>query len=283
MAAGAHHLAFLFALLFAVSASVSSAGGCSSDRFSSNRTFAHCLDLPYLDSSLHFTYDSSARSLSIAFVAPPAKPEGWVAWAINPTGGGMRGSQTLIGFHQADGTLAVKTYNVSRYGPISEGPIAFETSDLAAELSGGAMRIFGKLVLPEGMTPTVEQVWQVGATVANGVPQKHEFNKENMESKGLVDLSKGVLVQSPPPVPAPASSNPAANGTSPSAPGSPSPISASGSNVNVSEIKLENNEFFFSTKYFSFFKKKNCIYLQVNGVGNAVTLIVSLAAGFIYI
>ncbi|XP_074570539.1 cytochrome b561 and DOMON domain-containing protein At4g12980 [Curcuma longa] len=248
MAVGAHHLALLVALLFAASASVSAAGGCSSDKFSSNRTFAHCLDLPHLNSSLHFTYDSAARSLSIAFVAPPAKPEGWVAWAINPTGGGMRGSQALIGFHQADGALAVKTYNISGYGPISEGPIAFETSDLAAEMSGGAMRVFGKLVLPKGMTTTVEQVWQVGATVADGVPQKHGFDKENMEAKGLVDLSKGALVQSPPPAPAPA-----ANGTSPPAPGASPTASASTSNIHV------------------------------KGIGNAVALIVSLAAGFLFI
>ncbi|XP_042423506.1 auxin-induced in root cultures protein 12-like [Zingiber officinale] len=245
MAAGSHNFALLCALLFAASASVSAAGGCSSDKFSSNRTFAHCLDLPQLNSSLHFTYDSAARSLSIAFVAPPDKPEGWVAWAINPTGGGMRGSQTLIGFHQADGTLAVKTYNISGYGPISEAPIAFDTSDLAAELSGGTMRIFGKLVLPKEMTTTtVEQVWQVGETVANGVPQKHRFDKENLESKGFVDLSNGVIVPSPAPAPAPA-----ANCTSPPAPAP----SASGSNK-----------------------------INVNGIGTAVALMVSLAAGFLF-
>ncbi|XP_042426183.1 auxin-induced in root cultures protein 12-like [Zingiber officinale] len=243
MAAGSHNFALLCALLLAASASVSAAGGCSSDKFSSNRTFAHCLDLPQLNSSLHFTYDSAARSLSIAFVAPPDKPEGWVAWAINPTGAGMKGSQTLIGFHQADGTLAVKTYNISGYGPISEAPIAFETSDLAAELSGGTMRIFGKLVLPKEMTTTtVEQVWQVGETVANGVPQKHRFDKENLESKGFVDLSNGVIVPSPAPAPA-------ATGTSPPAPAP----SSSGSNK-----------------------------INVNAIGTAVTLMVSLAAGFLF-
>lgn len=251
MAAGADRLALLCVLL-AVSASVSAASRCSSTTFSRDRTFAHCRDLPHLKSSLHWTYDSAGRNLSIAFVATPASPEGWVAWAINPSGGGMRGSQSLIGFHQANGSMGVKTYNITGYGPIAEGRIAFQTADLSAEFSGGAMRIFGKLVLPQGMPTTVKQVWQVGETVANGVPQRHEFNLNNLEAQGLVDLSRGVLVQSPPPAPAPGP-----NGTSPptAAGGSP-PTPASGSK-NVSQIRLG---IFFSLSSSTLFSR-NYIYV----------------------
>ncbi|KAG6508612.1 auxin-induced in root cultures protein 12-like [Zingiber officinale] len=252
MATGAHlNLALLFVFI-SVSASVSAASRCSSTTFSADRTFAHCRDLPHLDASLHWTYDSTARNLSIAFVATPASPEGWVAWAINPSGGGMRGSQALIGFHQANGSMGVKTYNITEYGPIAEGRIDFQPADLAAEFSGGAMRIFGKLVLPQKMSPTVKQVWQVGATVANGVPQRHEFDRENLEAVGLVDLSRGVFAQSPPPDPA--ASTPASSGTSP-------PGAAGGGSPHTPASGCKN----------------------LNGISKPATLIILLAFGFLFI
>ncbi|KAG1363424.1 Cytochrome b561 and DOMON domain-containing protein [Cocos nucifera] len=164
--------------------------GCASQNLGSSRVFAACTDLPHLSSSLHWTYDRATAALSIAFVAPPAAAEGWVAWAINPTGTGMAGSQALVAFRQADGKMGVKTYNITGYA-LEESKIAFETSDLAAEYAGGVMRIFGTLKLGMEMT-VVSEVWQVGGSVTNGVPDKHAFRTENLESKGKLDLIRGV-------------------------------------------------------------------------------------------
>ncbi|KAL0460437.1 UNVERIFIED_CONTAM: cytochrome and DOMON domain-containing protein [Sesamum latifolium] len=73
---------------------------CKSQTFAQRNTkFANCTDLPSLKAQLHWTYDPSARpnpTISVAFIAPPARPEGWVAWALNPTGSGMLGAQALI-------------------------------------------------------------------------------------------------------------------------------------------------------------------------------------------
>ncbi|URE26933.1 hypothetical protein MUK42_17772 [Musa troglodytarum] len=182
-------------LLLSAVGYAAAAGRCSSVAFPSNRLYAACSDLPHHSSSIHWSYDSAAATLSFAFVAPPPQPKGWVAWAINPTADGMLGSQTLIAFHQPGGSMGVRTYNITAYAPITEGPIDFNASNLAAEHSGGVMRLYGKLKLPAGMT-VVKQVWQVGSSVADGVPQKHDFQPDNLQSKGTLDLIKGAISSS---------------------------------------------------------------------------------------
>ncbi|XP_074586205.1 cytochrome b561 and DOMON domain-containing protein At4g12980-like [Curcuma longa] len=172
----------------------SGASSCSSASLGSNRVYATCSDLPHLSASLHWSYDAASGNLSVAFVAPPAQPDGWVAWAINPTGQGMDGAQALIAFRQPDGSMGAGTYSIKGYD-VKEGPIAFETSDLAAEQSGGVMRIFAKLKLPSGTT-TVNQIWQVGPSVSSGAPQPHDVQPANLQSTGKVDLIRGATSQS---------------------------------------------------------------------------------------
>lgn len=171
----------------------SAAGACSSQRFSGNRLYSLCADLPTLSSSLHWTYDPSSSALSLAFVAAPPSPDGWVAWAINPTASGMVGAQSLIAFRLPDGSLSVKTYNVSSYGPVSPSPIAFEVSDTEAEYVGGEIRMFARVVLPAGMTK-VNHVWQVGPSVTNDLPYRHAFDPPNLNAKGALDLTKGEAI-----------------------------------------------------------------------------------------
>ncbi|KAF8388501.1 hypothetical protein HHK36_027174 [Tetracentron sinense] len=163
---------------------------CSSQTFTNNKLFDHCDDLPQLSSYLHWTFDSSNSSLNIAFIAPPAKPSGWISWAINPTGTGMVGSQSLIAFRDANGSMVVNTFDVVSYKSIVQSKIAFEVSDMEAEFSDGVMRIFATVALPEKMT-TLNQVWQVGGSVTDGMPGVHEFQAPNLNSKGTLDLLKG--------------------------------------------------------------------------------------------
>ncbi|KAL2239248.1 auxin-induced in root cultures protein 12-like [Sesamum indicum] len=163
---------------------------CTSQTFSQNIKFANCTDLPTLKAFLHWTYDPTAKpkpTLSIAFIAPPAKSDGWIAWALNPTASGMLGAQSLIAFKDTNGSVVVKTYNVSVYGPISESKISYEVLNKRAESSQGVMRIFATLALPSG-SAEVNQVWQVGASVKDGVPAKHEFSAENLGAKSKLQL-----------------------------------------------------------------------------------------------
>ncbi|KAJ0969156.1 hypothetical protein J5N97_022033 [Dioscorea zingiberensis] len=170
---------------------VSEAQVCSSVAFSKNRLYAACSALPHLSSSIHWTFDRANTTLSLAFVAPPAASGGWIAWAINPTSTRMAGSQSLIAYRQSDGSLTAKTFNVTGYAPIKPSPIDFEVWDLEAEESGGVMRIFAKMKLRKDMT-VINQVWQVGASVTNGVPYKHAFQPENLASMGSLNLINGI-------------------------------------------------------------------------------------------
>ncbi|XP_062174898.1 cytochrome b561 and DOMON domain-containing protein At3g25290-like [Alnus glutinosa] len=185
-------LALLVLTLTALLISPAESLTCTSQTFTNNARYTNCVDLTQLTAYLHWTHDQSNSSLSIAFIAPPAKSDGWVAWAINPTETGMKGSQTLLAF-QSNGAMTVKTYNISAIGPIAESKLSFEVWDLSAEQSDGVMRIFAKLKVP-GNGMTVNQVWQVGASVTSGVPDAHPMQTANLNSKSTLNLSGGQTV-----------------------------------------------------------------------------------------
>lgn len=199
---------FLLLLIAAVAqlASPAMSQACKSQTFSQNNvTFANCADLPTLKASLHWNYDPAAKpkpTLSVAFTAAPAKPGGWVSWALNPTGTGMVGAQSLVAFAAENGSTVVKTYNISAYGPISESPISYGVLSKGAESSKGAITIFATLALPEA-SAAVNQVWQVGSAVVKGVPAKHEFQPANLNAKSTLQL-EGAADGGNAPAPAPA-------------------------------------------------------------------------------
>lgn len=103
----------------------------------------------------------------------------------------MVGSQALIAFRDANGAMTVKTYNVTSYGPLTESKVWYEVTESSAEFSGGVIRLFATLVLPEKGRTSLNQVWQVGPSVTGGVPDKHEFQPANLISKGGLDLLRG--------------------------------------------------------------------------------------------
>ncbi|KAM7527476.1 hypothetical protein LguiB_030886 [Lonicera macranthoides] len=164
---------------------------CTSQKFTNNNLFDHCTDLPQLTSYLHWSYNSAKSSISIAFIAAPAKPDGWISWAINPTGTGMAGAQALVAFKDSDGLMTVKTFNISSYSSIVPGKLSIDVKNMSAEFSDGLMKIFATVGLPEKGKTTVNQVWQVGPAVADGFPAKHEFQQANLNSKGTLDLLSG--------------------------------------------------------------------------------------------
>ncbi|KAL1565751.1 cytochrome b561 and DOMON domain-containing protein-like protein [Salvia divinorum] len=167
---------------------------CSSHQFSgtANKTYPFCVDLPALGASLHWAYDSARSALSLAFVAPPAQPKGWISWAINPSGSGMRGSQALAAFMGAGGGMTVRTFNVSDYA-LEEPTDAlwFTVNETAAEYSGGVMTLFARLVLPEKGIAVVNHVWQVGSEVEGEMPLEHGLGPDNLMAKGRLDLVRG--------------------------------------------------------------------------------------------
>ncbi|KAF3771806.1 Auxin-induced in root cultures protein 12 [Nymphaea thermarum] len=72
----------------------SSAQTCMPQNFT-NKIFETCIDLPVLNAFLHWTYSPSNGTVDVAYWATPASAGDWVAWAINPTGQRMVGSQAI--------------------------------------------------------------------------------------------------------------------------------------------------------------------------------------------
>uniref|UniRef100_A0A0E0M302 DOMON domain-containing protein n=1 Tax=Oryza punctata TaxID=4537 RepID=A0A0E0M302_ORYPU len=214
------------ALLVASPAATAAASVCKGEKFPAGRSYATCADLPALGATLHWTYDGKASTLSLAFVAKLPASGGWVSWAINPTGDGMKGAQALVAFKGGAGAASyvVNTYNVTGYKPFPAAatPIAFNTTDLAADENAatGKVQLYGKLQLPHGME-TVNHIWQVGSTVTGGVPMKHAFAKENLDAKGRLSLTGNAVAQEP--APAPVAGGPSAEAENAVTAASPSP------------------------------------------------------------
>ncbi|PWA45090.1 auxin-responsive family protein [Artemisia annua] len=164
---------------------------CTTQKFTNNKLYNHCNDLPSLNSYLHWSLNPSKNTLSIAFLAKPSSDSGWVAWAINPTGEGMAGAQALLAYKASNGSMVVKTYNISSYSSIVEGKLAFDVKDRRGEYSDGMMKIFATIVLPKNGMTSVNQVWQVGPSVSDGFPAKHAFQPANLGAKGKLDLLSG--------------------------------------------------------------------------------------------
>lgn len=163
---------------------------CAARTFSNNRRFALCNDLPVLGSTFHWTHDSASSNLRLAFSAAPGRSGGWVSWGINPEGARMVGTQALLAFRGASGSMDVATYNISSY-VVAKSKIAYEVADLGSEYgSDGRITIFGTMKLPAGTTK-VNQVWQVGPSVTDGAPDKHAFASANMAATGILDLVAG--------------------------------------------------------------------------------------------
>lgn len=162
---------------------------CKTQKFTNNKLFVNCSDLPTLTSYLHWSYNDTNSSLSIAFTAKPPSADGWVSWGINPIKTGMLGAQALLAYKQTNGSFIVRTYNISSYAPLPS-KISYDVWDTSVESSNGNVTIFASIKITGNMK-TLNHIWQVGPSVdkANGSPAKHEMKKENMDSKGTLALA----------------------------------------------------------------------------------------------
>ncbi|XP_022758767.1 cytochrome b561 and DOMON domain-containing protein At3g25290-like [Durio zibethinus] len=188
--------AFLFFAFWGLLISPAVSLTCSSQKFSQNQVYSNCIDLPSLSSYLHFSYDSTNTTLSVAFIATPSKSGGWIAWAINPKDTGMVGSQSLVAHkNSTTGVAEVHTYAISSYSSVVAKSLSFEVWDKTAESrSDGSLAIFAKIKVPADLAASgsINQVWQVGPSVlAGGALEKHEFAAANLQSKGTLNLKSG--------------------------------------------------------------------------------------------
>ncbi|XP_034226253.1 auxin-induced in root cultures protein 12-like [Prunus dulcis] len=179
-----------FSSFLALLVSPAQADTCTSQVFNNSNLYSSCTDLPVLSSYLHWTYDTSNSSLSIAFISTPPQSDGWVAWGINPTSTKMAGAQILLAYNTDSGIPTVKTFNISAYTSLVPGKLSFDIWDISSEFSDGTFKIFASVKVPKNKK-SVNQVWQVGPAVnqTSGFPDKHDIVGPNLESFQTLSLA----------------------------------------------------------------------------------------------
>ncbi|ESQ32399.1 hypothetical protein EUTSA_v10005375mg [Eutrema salsugineum] len=134
---------------------------CDSHNFNNGKHFRSCIDLPVLDSFLHFSYVRETGVLEVAYRHTNIESSSWIAWGINPTGKGMLGAQTLLVYRNStSGSMRAYTSSIKSYSTmLQEGPLSFRVTQLSAEYLNGEMTIFATIVLPSNTT-VVNETWR---------------------------------------------------------------------------------------------------------------------------
>ncbi|KAJ4730100.1 Cytochrome b561 and DOMON domain-containing protein [Melia azedarach] len=186
-------LSFFFIVIFFLSASQSSAQSCKNYAFSDKKKYAACNDLRASNSYLHWNYDEATGTVEIAYRHAGIEPTRWVAWAINPTGNGMIGAQSLVAYRNASGILRAYTSPVTSYRTrLQEGKLSFQVPNLAADFSNNEVIIFATIILPKNTT-TVNHLWQDGPVIGDHLGM-HSLSGDQVRSMGTVDLLSGKVV-----------------------------------------------------------------------------------------
>ncbi|KAI4383223.1 hypothetical protein MLD38_009089 [Melastoma candidum] len=170
---------------------------CSSYSFSSNAKFTSCVDLPVLNSYLHWNYDQTTNTASIAFRRSGASASEWISWAINPSKPQMAGSQALVAYQNpSTGSMYAYTSPIaSTDTTLPEGNLSFGVPSLNASFQNGEMTIFATLQLTAGSANGINQVWQVGP-MSGGSPSIHPLGGANGRSTGTLSFVSGTTTVS---------------------------------------------------------------------------------------
>lgn len=164
---------------------------CNSYTFPNHITYAACNNLPTLESSLHWNYHPSTRTVDVAFKKSNAGDSSWIAWAINPTSKGMVGSQAFVAFRKSDGSFRAYTSPITSYATLlQEGQLSFPVHSVSGTYANGSMIIFASLRLPENTT-VVNHVWQEGLVSDDGTLKAHAMAGSNLQSFGTLDFVSG--------------------------------------------------------------------------------------------
>ncbi|RLM61938.1 cytochrome b561 and DOMON domain-containing protein [Panicum miliaceum] len=189
-------LAIVLAAVATCSSLGAEAAACSSHTFS-GKGGGSCADLLRLGAALHYNYTAATNTVSVAFRTPQGEDDGWVAWGINPSGrAGMVGTNAVVAFRRANGTLAAYPTVLDSYAPsmapATPGDLAFPVSGVAAEhdAEGKEMVVYATVALPAGKGSKFTHVWQKGSAVVNDVPAAHPTTGDNVLSTATIDFSE---------------------------------------------------------------------------------------------
>lgn len=185
-------LLVFFTLLFCLCfTSLAQTQTCDATNLSSNQLYTTCNDLPRLSSHLYWNYYPANQTANIAFRKTGASTSNWIAWALNPSGQRMAGSQALVAYRHSNGSMVAFTTQLSGNPDMRPGSLSFDVSNLTAQFRNGEMIIFATLHLDSTLVST-NQVWQEGP-LSGDTPSIHPTTGENMQSLGSVDFASGTV------------------------------------------------------------------------------------------
>ncbi|KAJ4833481.1 hypothetical protein Tsubulata_008073 [Turnera subulata] len=164
---------------------------CHGLTFPDNQVYATCNDLPRLSSYLYWNYYPTNQTANIAFRKTGTSTSNWIAWALNPGGQMMAGSQALVAYQDSNGSMVAYTTSVTGSPTMKPGNLSFGVSNLRAEYSDGEMIIFATLQLDSTLLST-NQVWQEGP-MQGGSPGMHDISGDNILSFGTVNFATGTV------------------------------------------------------------------------------------------
>ncbi|XVF81500.1 hypothetical protein PTKIN_Ptkin15bG0160200 [Pterospermum kingtungense] len=171
-------------------ASSSSAQTCRTQSFSNNKLYTSCSDLSALNCYLHWTYDQAAGTVDLAFRHTGTTSSRWSAWAINPSGASMLGSQALVAYVNSSGVPHAFTSSIDSMSPsMQQSNLSFGVPNISATFENNEMTIFAVLSIPSNLSST-NQVWQEGP-VSNDQLGIHPTTGANMQSAGSVNFLTG--------------------------------------------------------------------------------------------
>ncbi|KAI4319892.1 hypothetical protein MLD38_033436 [Melastoma candidum] len=179
-------------LTFAILISTSLSQTCKNYNFPDGvAAYDSCIDLPVHGSFLHWNYTPSTSTADIAYRCPETSPAQWIAWAVNPSGGTMIGSQALVAYLSKSGSVHAYTSSVDTYATeLSEGKLSFEVPSVSGSYVNGEMTVFARLQLGSDiMVSNATQVWMVGPMRKDGVPSMHFILPGGVKPVMALDLA----------------------------------------------------------------------------------------------
>lgn len=167
------------------------------------KNISYCKTLHTLDAEFGWKYQNFTNfiTLEILFSAKLNKPEGWIAWGVNPgKRAEMTGTKALIGIKHPDTPLRADTYDITKEivtgchllpSKISE----LQVSNLSMQYEGSNLyTMYARLVLPSDLynITKLHHVWQVGYAVKGDQPLYHPTTLDNVDSTETIDLTSSV-------------------------------------------------------------------------------------------
>lgn len=159
-----------------------------------NNVFKKCVDLPLLNSALHYTYQPPTQTLELAY-RHHGTSSMWVAWALNPTAKGMIGAQCLVAHRSPkNGSVIAYTSAISSYKTrLDEGVLSFNVTGLKAENIKDEIIIFATINNVPNVKSVVNMVWQEGLLSKDGFVEEHSMSGPSLRSMASLNLDSSAI------------------------------------------------------------------------------------------